>query len=156
MRKQSVFVYYEYMNKLSGSTKAKLLMPVAYLIITITYFALSFPERLESNHIMGILIALTSFALWLLARVQLGNAFSLAPKSKFVVKNGLYSKLRHPVYYFSITALIGVSLFSASLWMLLPLTILCIVEAVRINKEEKILADAFGADYTEYKKLTWF
>ncbi len=131
-------------------------MPITYLLLTVAYFAISMPDKLESHHILGIVIALASFTLWLIARVQLGNAFSLAPKTKFVVKNGLYSKLRHPVYYFSISALIGISLFAASAWMLLPLLVLCALEALRIKKEEKLLTETFGAEYLDYKKLTWF
>lgn len=143
-------------QQLSGSTKVKLIMPLLYATISVLYFVLALPEKPELYHLLGIGITLVSFAFWITARVQLGNAFSIAPKSKFIVKNGLYRKLRHPVYYFSISAVTGLVIFTWQTALLTPLIALLVIEAVRIRKEEALLTTSFGSEYQTYKEKTWF
>jgi len=141
--------------RMSASTKLKLLMPVLYAVAAAIYFAVAMPEQPKTHHIVGLLLTFVSFYLWILARVQLGNAFSIAPKSKYLVISGLYSKLRHPVYYFSVTAIIGVSLFVWHPAMVVLTFVLFALELFRMNKEEKLLSDTFGKEYVEYKQRTW-
>ena len=43
-------------------------------------------------------------ALWLVARLQLGAAFSVRPEARQLVETGLYSRLRHPIYVFGTAA----------------------------------------------------
>jgi len=143
-------------QKLSSASKLKLTMPILYALLCLAYFILTGPSTLLARQIIGVAIAMASFGLWILARVQLGNAFSLAPKSKFLVKSGLYGKLRHPVYYFSISAVVGIGLYVGQLWVLLPILLLCVLELIRIRKEESVLTASFGKEYETYKKQTWF
>lgn len=93
--------------------------------------------------------------LWIVARTQLGYAFSLMPKAKYLVTTGLYSKLRHPVYYFSILALIGILIFSWNIYVLIAVIILIALEIIRMRKEEEVLIKKFGKKYKEYKQTTW-
>jgi len=39
---------------------------------------------------------------------------------------------------------------------LLLLLVLIPLQAVRIGREEQVLAEKFGAEYEEYKRSTWF
>lgn len=142
-------------QRLSTSTKLKLLMPILYAAASSIYFTLTWPPEPKAYHFIGTAVALVSFMLWIAARVQLGNAFSIAPKSKFLVKSGLYSKLRHPVYYFSITAVAGLVIFTWQLVWIIPLTALIILEVVRMRKEETLLSESFGGEYIPYKRQTW-
>lgn len=141
---------------MSNKTKLKLLIPVIYAVVACIFFTFTWPENSELHHWAGVIIALISFVLWIVSRVQLGNAFSLAPKSKFIVKSGIYSRLRHPVYYFSITAVLGIVIYTLSLIALLALVLLVLLELARINAEEKILIETFGNEYLAYRKSTWF
>lgn len=141
------------MNK---STKLKLLMPVIYATLAIMYFVLSWPAKPLAYHFAGVTITLVAFAFWLVARVQLGNAFSVAPKASYLVQSGVYSKLRHPVYYFSIAAVAGIGLYVWSIFALVPTIGLVLLEVYRIQKEEKLLEQEFGKQYTDYKQKTWF
>lgn len=93
--------------------------------------------------------------LWIVARTQLGYAFSLMPKAKYLVTTGLYSKLRHPVYYFSILALIGILIFSWNIYVLIAVIILIALEIIRMRKEEEVLTKKFGKKHKEYKQTTW-
>ena len=46
--------------------------------------------------------------LWVVARRQLGAAFSVRPQARRLVATGLYAKLRHPIYVFGTMALLFV------------------------------------------------
>lgn len=139
----------------SKHTKIKLLIPIGYLGLAVGYFILSWPEYVEYHHIAGVVSTIVSFGFWIAARIQLGNAFTLAPEAMYIVRNGLYSKLRHPVYYFSILVLIGLGLYIWNLYTIIPVAALIILEVVRIRKEEAVLTQAFGKDYVDYKSKTW-
>jgi protein-S-isoprenylcysteine O-methyltransferase Ste14 len=131
-------------------------MPVLYAILTGVFFVITWPSAAHINHYVGVLVTMLAFCLWLVARVQLGNAFSIGAKANYLVTSGLYSKLRHPVYYFSILAVVGIGIYIWSLLVLIPITLLVGLELYRINKEEKVLSDKFGEKYAAYKAKTWF
>lgn len=144
------------MTTMNSATRLKLLMPILYCLITNVLFNYLFSRSGNANEIAGWVITDIGFALWLTARVQLGNAFSIAPKSKYLVKSGLYSKLRHPVYYFSILAVVGISIFLWNVFALLVVAALIALEIFRIQKEEALLQQTFGKEYTRYKQDSWF
>lgn len=142
------------MQKLSKSTKLKLIMPLIYWIAANALFLTLLSSSI--NQWIGIAITNIAFIFWIIARVQLGNAFSITPKSSFLVTTGLYSRLRHPVYYFSILALSGVCIFIGNPFLVLVVSGLVLLEWYRIAKEDTLLANKFGKEYAEYRKQTWF
>ena len=145
------------MQDLSKPTVSKLLIPIAYFIVVCAYFAYSATYvQIGIHHIVGAILTVSAFLLWIMSRIQLGNSFTLAPDAKKLVTSGIYSKLRHPVYYFSILAVLGIVIFSWSVYLLVPLALLIVIELIRIKQEEKILEQKFGRDYIEYKQSTWF
>ncbi len=142
---------------LSNATICKLLIPVGYLAVTLVFISLAWPSDGASlQHYIGSVVTVVSFIFWIVARIQLGNAFTIAPKAKYLVKTGLYAKLRHPVYYFSILAVVGISIFVWHYYVLASVFALIILEVVRIRKEELVLEHAFGGEYADYKKSSWF
>tara|TARA_Y100000114_G_C11607402_1_gene253413 strand:- start:129 stop:602 length:474 start_codon:yes stop_codon:yes gene_type:complete len=143
-------------TKLTHITKSLILIPILYAFISCLYFVLFWPKEVQITHLAGVVITTLAFTLWIVARVQLGNAFSVMPKAKFLVKSGIYSRLRHPVYYFSLLALAGIALFSMSWYVFALLAILTTIQRIRINKEEKVLMKKFGKEYIKYKEVTWF
>jgi len=96
-----------------------------------------------------------SLGLLTLARVQLGNSFSITPQAKQLVKHGIYSKVRHPVYVFGLLLLSGLALYVNMPILLLGLVVLMPVQVMRARAEEKVLKEKFGAEYAEYRKTTW-
>lgn len=136
--------------------RLKLVMPFLYATITLIFFVLSWPISAQMHHYVGILITIVSFILWIIARVQLGNAFSIDAKAQRLVTRGLYSKLRHPVYYFSILAVVGVGIYLWNVYIFIPIALLVCLEMYRLKKEEGVLYEKFGKDYTRYKANTWF
>jgi hypothetical protein len=81
-------------------------------------------ERMELQTFAGITLAVTSFALVVLARLQLGKSFAVAPKANDLVTQGLYSRLRHPMYLFVDLTVCGIALAVHRRYVLLLLIIL--------------------------------
>jgi protein-S-isoprenylcysteine O-methyltransferase Ste14 len=53
----------------------------------------------------GAVLLVLGFGLSGLARVQLGESFSVAPEAHELVTRGLYSRIRSPIYVFGLVAL---------------------------------------------------
>jgi protein-S-isoprenylcysteine O-methyltransferase Ste14 len=111
---------------------------------------------LDSYTIAGTAVMLPSYIFLIMARVQLGTSFAVSPQAKELVTRGLYSKIRHPVYFFAQLFLLGVVIAFRSLSWLGLWTILLIIQMVRARREEQVLEERFGAAYAEYRKSTWF
>lgn len=106
--------------------------------------------------LLGGFVALVSFVLVLVARVQLGKAFSVTPQAKGLVTAGLYSRLRHPMYVFLDLTLMGAALATGWWYPLVPLVILVPLQVVNARREARVLSEKFGAAYSEYRRRTWF
>jgi protein-S-isoprenylcysteine O-methyltransferase Ste14 len=73
-----------------------------------------------------------------------------------LVTSGMYSKIRNPIYIFSLLAFTGVI---RSLWepeYFLILLIFLFMEMIRATKEKNVLHEKFGEEYKQYRKKTWF
>lgn len=94
--------------------------------------------------------------LWVVARRQLGNAFAVRAEAHSLVTTGLYAKVRHPIYVFGTLAFMLV-LLALERWSALAVwAILVPVQVLRARREEQVLAEAFGPQYEEYRRTTWF
>jgi protein-S-isoprenylcysteine O-methyltransferase Ste14 len=110
----------------------------------------------ESNWYGGLAVAAVCTPFWIAARWQLGASFSVRPDARRLVTNGLYSKLRHPVYVFGTPAVIGVLVVLLG-WKALVIAVIVVpVEILRARREEAILTETFGPQYIAYRERTWF
>ncbi len=100
-------------------------------------------------------LSLVCAALWVVARQQLGVAFSVRPEARQLVTSGLYAKLRHPIYVFGTAAFLLVLLAVQGLQALVIWAILIPVQVARARREDAVLASAFGAQYEAYRRTTW-
>ncbi|HTX76762.1 MAG TPA: isoprenylcysteine carboxylmethyltransferase family protein [Terracidiphilus sp.] len=107
-------------------------------------------------HTAGVAIAVPAFLLFVLARMQLGSAFSLEAKASKLVTTGLYSRIRNPIYVFGALMIAGAIVFAAQPWLFLVYAVLIPLQIVRSRKEAKVLEEKFGAEYVEYRRKTWF
>ena len=104
----------------------------------------------------GLSLTAVSLPLWLVARYQLGTAFSARPVARHLVKRGLYARIRHPIYVFGSLAYFG-TLLALQIWPILAAWLaLTPIEVVRARREERVLAEAFGSEYQAYRRQTWF
>jgi protein-S-isoprenylcysteine O-methyltransferase Ste14 len=105
---------------------------------------------------VGLCIGFPALTGLFLARFQLGKSFAITPQAKKLVTHGLYSKIRNPMYVFSSLLIVGLALAIQIRWVLLFLIVLVPVQLIRARQESQILEQAFGDEYREYHKKTWF
>ncbi len=110
----------------------------------------------DAARIAGIAIVLTSFFFFVLARLQLGRAFSVQAKASVLVTTGIYSRIRNPIYVFGGLMILGIIVWMERPWLLLIFAVLIPAQMLRVRKEEQVLTEKFGAAYLEYKQKTWF
>jgi len=110
----------------------------------------------DNRYIIGIGMAIFGFALWVMARIQLGESFSVTAQAKALVTTGLYSKIRHPIYFFAGIAFLGLFIAWGKLIPLVVFLVLYPMQILRIKKEEAVLEQEFGEEYRRYQESTWF
>lgn len=126
-----------------------------FLVLILFFYALH-NLKLNSLSMIGILLFIISMGFWVLARIQLGKAFSVDPKAIILVTSGLYSKIRHPIYFFSFLTILGILIIIQEMNWFLILIINFILQLVRIKAENKTLKEKFGKNYENYIKNAWF
>ncbi len=105
---------------------------------------------------VALALSVVCAALWFLARWQLGAAFSVQPEARHLVATGLYARIRHPIYVFGTSAFLLVLLALQGWPGLVIWAILIPIQLLRAAREERVLAEAFGAEYEAYRRSTWF
>jgi len=134
----------------------KMFLPVTSFVGVILLFLYLGQYGVTFSEILGISITLVGYVLWFYGRYQLGPAYSLLPEARHIVSNGIYSKIRHPLYISQMITLGGVIFFIGDhrLWLLFFYCL--IIQVYRKIQEEKLLINKFGTEYTNYIKTTWF
>ena len=108
------------------------------------------------TRIAGVVIGLPSLALLVLARIELGGSFSVRPKAQALVTDGLYSRIRNPIYVFGGLTVAGCILYINQPLGLLVFVVIIPLQIYRARQEEKVLEARFGDEYRRYKSRTWF
>ena len=108
------------------------------------------------QHAAGLCILVPSFVLFAIARIQLGQAFSVKAKASTLVTAGIYSRIRNPIYVFGSLAIAGFFLMSNHLSWLLCFVVVIPLQVYRSRVEARVLEEKFGEAYLEYKRHTWF
>ena len=107
-------------------------------------------------HWLGLAIAIPAVFLLFAARYQLGSSFSVTPQARQLVRHGIYSKIRNPIYVFSALLVFGFLLAVQKPALFVLLALLIPVQIIRAGQESKVLEEKFGDEYREYKQSTWF
>ena len=105
---------------------------------------------------IGLALGLVGLAGLIVARYTLGRSFSISPRARQLVTRGIYSRIRNPIYLSGLVVAAGIVLMvrKPALWfVLVPIAIL---QIIRARKEARVLENAFGDSYREYRKHTWF
>ena len=126
-------------------------------VIYIAFLRLGIVTGLHNTlSFVALCLSIACAALWFVARWQLGNAFSVTAQARQLIVGGLYSKIRHPIYIFGTLAFLLIVLAIQGLPALIIWVIVISIQVIRIRREERVLADAFGEKYTAYRSRTWF
>lgn len=106
---------------------------------------------------IGVLLALISIPfLWWIHRT-LDRQYSAClqiKESHSLIKVGPYARVRHPMYTVLSMFSFGVSLLTAN-FVMIGLSILILIQFPFVaRKEERMLLETFGEEYSEYMKRT--
>ena len=83
------------------------------------------------------------------AKIYLGRSFGLLPACRTVVDSGPYRLVRHPIYFGYFIGHLAFLLNNFSLWNLAVLTLLYLLQCLRMTYEERVLSR--NEQYREYK-----
>ena len=108
------------------------------------------------HRILGLTVAVPALLLLVVARLQLGRAFSVRPMATTLVTTGLYSRIRNPIYLFGALFIVGIAILIGFPWLLLVLIVIVPLQIFRSRKEAEVLEARFGDEYRAYKQKTWF
>ena len=103
----------------------------------------------------GFGLIASGLVLMLIARLQLGDSFSITPQAKRLVTGGIYSVVRHPVYLTGIIAMAGLALYKERPEFLLAVALVGFMQFRRSRAEERVLEEKFGQEYRDYRNRTW-
>jgi protein-S-isoprenylcysteine O-methyltransferase Ste14 len=107
-------------------------------------------------HIIDLALLIPSAILFILARIQLGNAFSVTPQVTSLVTHGVYWRIRNPINVFGALVLAGPILYLNRPWFRAVLLPLLILQVFRARREALVLDGHFGDAYRQYRARTWF
>lgn len=114
------------------------------------YNLIAFPLNL-----LGIAVCIAGFMI--MGRINelfSKNKTTLAIKhSSTFVRDGLFAKTRNPMYIGMFLLLLGAAFcFRNVIALMVPFIFILIMNYVFVPREEKLMAEVFGAEYLEYKK----
>ncbi len=135
--------------------------PLSYLqfvtaVLGFGIVLVAFRGPLNAIRIVGLVIAAPALVLFLIAKVQLGDSFSVQAEARTLVTRGIYSKIRHPMYLFSALLIFGLALFAERPVFLLVFAVLIPMQILRMRGEDKVLEEKFGDEYRRYRQNAWF
>jgi protein-S-isoprenylcysteine O-methyltransferase Ste14 len=140
----------------------RLKIPIPAIVVPVVVLVLYFivpgvrQQPWTALRFAGVILAAAGYGLFIAARLQLGKSFSVSPQAKELVTHGLYSRIRNPIYVFVGVMWFGLIAALHLFWLLVPLTLLVILQVVRVRKEAIVLQNRFGQAYLDYRKQTWF
>jgi protein-S-isoprenylcysteine O-methyltransferase Ste14 len=105
---------------------------------------------------IGTVLLVVGLSFIALARYQLGKSFSLRPEAHKLVTTGLYSRIRNPIYVFGMVMITGLILILGRPEGWLVFIAVIVGQTMRARREARVLETAFGDEYREYRRKTWF
>ena len=114
------------------------------------------PKPWTARCIVGLSVMICATAALTIARLQLGNSFTIRPQANVLVTHGIYSRIRNPIYIFSAIAIAGLLLYLNWLRLYWAFLILIPMQVFRARMESRVLEERFGEEYRRYKARTWF
>ncbi|MCX6750013.1 MAG: isoprenylcysteine carboxylmethyltransferase family protein [Candidatus Pacearchaeota archaeon] len=131
---------------------------IGFLLFSLLIFIFYWTNNLLGY--VGIFISITGFFIWVLGRIYLGKSFKIIAKAKKLVTTGIYSKLRHPIYFGGFLVIFGTIIFTIgeniNIHLIIIIILYIIFQVIRIISEEKALEEKFGKKYLKYKESSWF
>ncbi len=106
---------------------------------------------------LGFALGVISVAFWTWAQIHLDTQWSAQlqlTKDHHLVTSGPYARIRHPLYTGMFGWCLALILLTAN-WIFLALCVLSVIGLLwRIPKEEQMMVESFGDEYTTYMQRT--
>lgn len=138
----------------------QLLVGLSLLLICLPLPGLT--QRLLANSplvlAIGLSVELGGVALAIAARRALGRNWSREVRIAVgheLVRSGPYARLRHPIYTGALCISLGLAIASGLLSAFAGLALLIVAYVRKIALEERLLANAFGAAFEQYRASSW-
>ena len=152
--------HYQTYKGIDFMQRGKLFTIYSHFVVFIGYFAFGFmifydPLKINISsflRIAGIITGISGMAIGAVATFQKRGYTD----TDQLITSGIYSKLRHPMYFGIILIHIGLPLFFESMITLLSAIIWIPMIMLWKHWEEKHLVKKFGESYYIYKRRTWF
>jgi protein-S-isoprenylcysteine O-methyltransferase Ste14 len=137
--------------------KRSALMVTVIPVVVIGYLVYVFARPpWTAMRLTGLILLVPALILLTISRIQLGNSFSLGPQATKLVTQGIYSRIRNPIYVFGAMVFSGFFLFIERPLLLLILAPVLVMQVTRARAEARVLEEHFGDDYRQYRAKTWF
>ena len=105
----------------------------------------------------GLILIVVGYAATLWCYAAMGAAWRIGIDQKGtskLVQSGPYRRIRHPIYGFQMTMLIGAALLLPTWVSFAILVIHYVCATIKASDEEKHLTGVFGSEYRDYMKRT--
>ena len=109
------------------------------------------------NRIVGLFQFVFGLTIMIVSQITLWKNYSgfvVIKKEHVLITHGIYRFTRNPIYLGAIIGLVGLPMYSASLYGIFTMLFLIPIFINRIRYEEKILVEEFKDDYQKYKDTT--
>lgn len=139
----------------------RIIIPPVFVLISLILIVISYFLLPELNwipfplNLLGIIVGFVGF-------VIMGKSNDLfkkhqttltIEKSSFLIQDGVFSKTRNPMYISMFLLLLGIGFCFRNIFSILtPFVFIILIHFLFVLKEEKLMLEAFGQDYLDYKK----
>ena len=108
--------------------------------------------------ISGLIIFVSFHTARLVCVKKMGQSYSqlITPgKEATLITSGIFSIIRHPLYFFYVFELTGLLLIKFNLIAMVAVVMDIIITLLRIRHEERLLIEKYGNAYITYREKTW-
>jgi protein-S-isoprenylcysteine O-methyltransferase Ste14 len=118
-----------------------------------------FVPPLAAIIVVGFTIASLGLVLALWARIHLGRNWSdkvVIQAGHQLIRTGPYARLRHPIYSGVLLGVLGTAVVLGEWRGVIAFVLLLTNYAVKARKEDRVLAETFGAEFKEHEQRAGF
>jgi protein-S-isoprenylcysteine O-methyltransferase Ste14 len=127
--------------------------------IAVGFLAKRFLPQVAAISYFGFAATLVGLAIALWARIHLGQYWSDKVVLKVdhqLIRTGPYASMRHPIYSGVLLGVLGTAMVLGEWRGAVAFLLLLTNYAIKARREEKILAQQFGLEFTVHRKHTGF